>query len=455
MNKISIQRDSFFKKFQDKLIQFNTLSKGDKLVVAVSGGLDSVTLLMLLVSIDDFDLVVTHVDHRLREESKNDQDFVRKLSIDLNIPFFNKTLDPRSRDKKTSIEEWARLERYSFLNSILNKTKSKWIMTGHHGNDQVETLLMNLERQTGVSGLRGIAKERDNLIRPMLDFTKNEIIKFSKKIGYEYCEDISNADTSFPRNFLRHKVLKQWEDQAPNIISGIRGSIEHFNEWKVALDFMINVHIKPRVIDDNNNLIIPREIISQLPKMVIVRLIQILMDDQDELWSKHQIQMLDQFIKNKTTGGLHTLHNGWRILHDRGSLILNREPRKNIIDSVNLFPNIPVFYGDYKYELIVDKINNKHLSHTESVDWSKLKNKKLKLRIWKKGDSFQPLGMKGHQKISDFLINQKVNVISKESQIVLTADGEIVWVCGKRISNSVKLTEETLHTAFLKREHVY
>ena len=92
-------------------------------------------------------------------------------------------------------------------------------------------------------------------------------------------------------------IIKQWEDKAPSIIPGIRGSIEHFNEWKIALDFMINTHLKPRVVEEKNNIIIHSRIISKSPKMVIVRLVQLLTDYQNELWSKHQIQMLNQFIK--------------------------------------------------------------------------------------------------------------------------------------------------------------
>ncbi len=319
-------------------------------------------------------------------------------------------------------------------------------MTAHHGNDQVETLLMNLGRQTGVSGLRGIAKKRDNILRPMLNFSKIEIIEFSKKIGYHYYEDLSNSDISIPRNFIRHKVINNWEKQFPNIISGISNSIDHFNEWKNSLDFMIKTYLIEKVIQNKKDLIISKHIITTLPKMVKIRLIQLLIDNENQLWSKHQIKMLNQFIDKSSTGTIHELHNGFRILNNRGNLIINK-PYKDKMHSVELCPNIPTSYLNFKYELIVqDQIKNLS-KNSESVDWSKLKNKKLELRVWKEGDSFQPLGMRGHQKISDFLINQKVDCISKESQSVLTADGKIVWVCGKRISNYIRLTDQTSETA--------
>ena len=310
---------------------------------------------------------------------------------------------------------------------------------------------MNLERQTGVSGLRGIAKERENILRPMLAFSKIEIIEFSKRIGYKYYEDLSNADISIPRNFLRHKVLKKWEEQVPNIISSISSSINHFNEWKIALDYMVKTHLQNAVIHNKNNIIIPMDIIHPLPKIVRIRLIQLLIDNESELWSKHQIKMLDQFMDKNETGKIHILHNGFRLLHDRDTLIINKGPYKDTLDSVELYPNIPLFYKNYKYELTVQAPNTDHINNSESVDWLKLKNKKLELRIWKEGDSFQPLGMKGHQKISDFLINHKVDRISKESQSVLTANGKIVWVCGKRISDCIRLTEQTSQTAILTR----
>ena len=188
--------------------------------------------------------------------------------------------------------------------------------------------------------------------------------------------------------------------------------------------------------------------------MVKIRLIQLLIDNENQLWSKHQIKMLNQFIDKSSTGTIHELHNGFRILNNRGNLIINR-PYKDKMHSVELYPNIPTSYLNFKYELIVQDQIKDFSKNSESVDWSKLKNKKLELRVWKEGDSFQPLGMRGHQKISDFLINQKVDRISKESQSVLTADGKIVWVCGKRISNYIRLTDKTSETATLTWDYLH
>ncbi|MEC8914719.1 MAG: tRNA lysidine(34) synthetase TilS, partial [Candidatus Neomarinimicrobiota bacterium] len=133
-----IQRDPLFKKFKKQLKTFSGLSKGDRIIISVSGGLDSVALLLLMNSTEQFNLIVSHINHNLRPESDNDKSFVEDLSGDLNIPYYSKSLDPKFRNKSTSVEEWGRINRYSFLKKIAKQTNSKWIMTAHHGNDQAE-----------------------------------------------------------------------------------------------------------------------------------------------------------------------------------------------------------------------------------------------------------------------------------------------------------------------------
>ena len=182
MNKHLLKNHYLLKKFKNNIESFPYLEENDRVLVAVSGGVDSVALLVLLKELDLFRLITVHINHKLRHESDFDEQFVRDMSRDLNIPFRSKSLDLKSKPRKQSIEEWGREERYSFLKTILIKDKGRWIMTAHHANDQAETILMNLSRKSGVRGLRGISKENDKVLRPFLDFTKTDILNFSKEI---------------------------------------------------------------------------------------------------------------------------------------------------------------------------------------------------------------------------------------------------------------------------------
>lgn len=453
MNKSLIKNSLFYKKFQDQINTFPELSKGDRVIVSVSGGLDSITLLLLLHELDFFNLVVVHVNHKIRTESDHDERFVKDLCDELRVPFYQKSLEPKNRNKNHSIEEWARKERYSFLNDIIDTKECKWIMTAHHSNDQVETILMNLSRQAGVTGLRGIAKERDKVLRPMLEFSKKEIKDFSKKVGYEYCEDLTNLDTTIPRNFLRQNILMPWEKESPEVINGISKSSKYFKEWRDGLDYLILKFILPSLETKNEKIKFPINILRDNPNIIRIRLIQLLTEEGNVQWSKHSILMLNQFLDKSTTGDFHFLHNGWRILNDRDTFIIQQ--LSNIVnkDSVKLYLDTPVFHNNYQYLLkLGDKnINASRNKDKETLDWSKLRDTRLEIRLWEEGDTFQPLGMNGRQKISDFLINEKVDRVEKESQSVLTADGKIVWVCGKRISDWAKITKNTKKIAILSR----
>ena len=443
--------DPFTKQFKTEFESHLYVQKQHKIIIGVSGGLDSVALLFLMHSISKNKFIVAHINHALRKDSDADMAFVRNLCNDLNIKFYNTTLRPHSRKKNESIENWARQERYKFYQLLAEKTKSNWIMTGHHGNDQAETILMNLARQTGVSGLAGIAKKNGNIIRPLLPFSKLDLVDFAKRIRLPYRIDITNSDTKIPRNFLREKVLQPWETEVSYLIKGINNSVNHFKEWKMALDYFLIELIIPTLKISENKFEIPIALIMKMPKMATLRLIQLLFDEQKKLWSKHDIKMLDQFMKKTKNGKFFNLSNNWTLFYYGKILIGQKIPNysKAIFD---INPNKPVIFNDIRYDIILDSGNHSITSdqNIEAIDWSILKNKKLQIRIWEKGDVFQPLGMKGKQKISDFLINNKIDLLSKQKQSVLIADGEVVWVCGMRISDWVKVTESTSERALLK-----
>ena len=446
-----IQSDPIFSRIQNELNNFADLNKGDGILLAVSGGLDSMALFFIINEINLFDLKIAHVNHGLRSNSEKDEKFVANICDYFSLSFYSKQLDPSTMNKGESVEQWARIERYSFLKKTAKISHCRWTMTAHHGNDQAETILMNLSKKSGIAGLRGIAKQRNNIIRPLLGFRKKELSEFVKKAGIPFREDFTNMDISIPRNFIRHKVVKPWEAEFQNIIMGIHESANHFSDWKEGLDYLICKTLLPKVQQSDKRIEISLKDFKSLPKMVKIRLVQILTsENKNELWSKHRIKMLYSFLQKDKIGNQISLKNGWSLLRDRKSIIGEKEKINSRSRTVKLIPNQPVEFDKYKYEVYFgDPERSDSILNQEKMDWSVLKNLELEIRNLKEGDFFQPLGMKGHQKISDFLINEKVDRFSKNSQAVVTANGQIIWVCGKRIADWVKLTKDTKVTVNL------
>ena len=169
------------------------------------------------------------------------------------VHFYIKKLDPSSIKKNKNIEQWGRENRYKFLEKISIDTASKVIMTGHHGNDQIETILMNIQRGSGVLGMRGIAKRNKKLIRPLLKFSKEEIILFSERVGYRYCKDETNNNLNFKRNFIRNNIVKPWEERYPSLNKGFTDTAKNISNWQDSFDFMIVNYIIPRIKLLNEN----------------------------------------------------------------------------------------------------------------------------------------------------------------------------------------------------------
>ena len=428
------------------------LKKNDKIIIAASGGMDSTALLYLTNWLDRFKIIVAHIDHSIRDDSINDRLFLEKVCKDLKLPIFFKKLDFDSKSKNESIEEWARNERYQYLKILLDETKSDWIMTGHHCNDHAETVLMNLSRQTGILGMLGIRKKNGKIIRPLLSFNKKELFDFVKRLGLHFIEDSTNSDISFPRNFIRRKIVKPWEEKVPSLVNSIYKTSKNIEEWKLLLDQILRSFIIDNLKKSDQRVEIPIKSINILPPLGKLRLFQLLFQEEKNLWSRHDYKMLEQFLNTPSTGKIFNFISPWLLLHDRGLIIAIKKKQVIHEKQIRIIPNKSIFFNDKKY-----KINTKVKSYKltasrnkEIIDWSKLKNKNLQIRFWKTGDVFQPLGMENKKKISDFLIDEKINNISKRWQSVLTVDGEIAWVCGIRISEWVKITKNTKEVALLK-----
>lgn len=453
INKSSIQSDPIYTVLNNEFVSLGCKTN-DHLLISVSGGMDSMALLSLCVSMEQFSISVAHINHHLRENSDEDELLVVQVCEQNQIPCYVKNLNPASKKKGDSIEAWGRQQRYNYLSSLRSTISADWILTAHHSNDQAETILLNLSRKSGVSGLRGIAKKSSPIVRPFLNVTKTEIKSFVESQNIQYREDESNSDISIPRNFLRHTILPNWELTYPDIISSLNSSANYFKEWQDALDFLVIQELLPKVSLSDNQFEFSTEWFKSLPKMAKIRLVQILTKtDKIIQWSKHEIDSLDHFLNKDFVGHQIKLKNGWSLLWDRHQFMGQKNPTYSNEGIVELNPNSTVDFNQYRYALKIQGTNQQKLDDdSEQLDWSKLAGSKLEIRHWKAGDTFQPLGMKGHQKISDFLINKKTDRFSKQDQTVMTANGNIVWVCGQRIADWVKITQYTKEIAVINRQ---
>jgi len=441
----NILLDPFAKKFNSHLQTIAGLKKADKLLIAVSGGMDSMALFVLCKSLNRFGILLAHIDHRLRKNSDRDMKFVQSIAKHCHVPFHSRKLNPAQIEHGDSVESWARKNRYELLNEIAENTGANWIMTAHHGNDQAETVLLNLSRHAGVSGLRGIGKKNNHLLRPLLPFSKKEIEKFVSRNRIPFVSDPTNDDIAIPRNFLRKKILKSWEEFDPHLINAIQQSADHFSEWKDALDHFILNGLIHQVQRTENKFIIPLDLIEKIPVFSRIRLMQFLTSGADVLWAKQEMDRVRIFLEGNQTGKTLQVKNGWILLKDRREIIGVKKINKTETKSLELHLNQLVHYCDHMYKIsLTEQISfARNKGNTEYANWSILKHMKIELRLWESGDSFQPLGMTGHQKVSDFLINQKVDRFAKENQTVMTANGQIFWVCSHRISDWVKITGDT------------
>ena len=454
--KNQIVKDEFYFKISDQIANFDQLQIGDKILVTVSGGVDSVALILIMDTLQKFELNIAHVNHNLRNESSQDELFVKKIASDLQIPFFVAHLNPSEIGRNMGVEKWARNERYKFFDQTLKKISGDWVMTAHHANDQIETTLMNISRKTGMLGLRGIAKSRNKILRPLIENAKIEILDFAKRIDFTYQYDKSNDDVSMLRNFIRHKIINPWENKQPFLIKNFSSSSTYFKDWTVGFDYLIKTFIMGEINQSKNKFEIPIHIIEEMPLIIKIRLIQLLVNSNEDLWSQHHFNMLRKFLKKSKTGDMHLLHNGWTLLYDRISIKGFMSIENFSTKKFHIRLNEPLHFQNYKYDI---RLCNKRTMYNskknkEFVDWHKIKNCKLEVRNWSFGDIFQPLGMSGNQKISDFLTNKKIDRISKKRQTVLTANNIIFWLCGERIADWVKITNETRKMAVITRTFI-
>ena len=442
-------------KFKRFIQHQKLVSSGQTVLLAVSGGVDSMVMLHLFSKLCEqmkLRLSVIHVNHQLRgEESMGDEKFVMEMSEFYHIPFSYERVDVMSYAHKLGLSKQlaARMLRYECFEQVRGKINADAVATAHHADDNAETVLLNIIRGTGIHGLAGIPLKREQgcIIRPLLFATRKEIEAYAEEQGVKYRNDSSNNSVVYRRNELRHNVLPALQRRNPRIVQTLN---------RIA-GIMQDVNDKMHVVVDG-------KIHSNAQKDSQRRLtlnVKKLKSEPDFLWDEIFVQLLYRMEIEPTEKKIDALHRlctqpTGRMVELNGKYAAYRD-RNNIVFKItdDEQPHIrQVEFGksyDYKdYLVSISTPESVPTAYTgtnevEYIDAERL-GKQLILRPWHAGDWFIPLGMKTKKKLSDFFTDQKVPRYQKSSIPVLESDGTIVWVCGKRLDDRFKLTYRT-HTA--------
>jgi len=417
--------------------------KNDSLFLACSGGLDSVVLAHLLSAVK-INYTILHCNFQLRgEESIRDEHFVQELATQLNVPFQVKQFDTQKEIeiRKKGVQETARMLRYEWFNEVINADASaakKWLLTAHHTDDQVETMLIQLFRGTGIAGLQGMKVKSGNIVRPLLFAQRKQLTDYAADHQLSWVEDSSNASTNYTRNFLRHKVIPIIEEVIPELASNMLMNGKRFEEIEMVYLKKIEEIKKKLIVEQQNCHAIP---VNKLKNSEPIDTIM------HEIFSRygfasHQIPELKKLFEAPT--GKYISSDQYRVLKNRNWLLI--EPvveQQQIIRIVEKADTaLTLNSGVLNFQQVSVEYDIKNDNRQALLNLNKLKFP-LIVRKWKAGDYFYPLGMKKKKKVSRFMTDLKLSLTEKEQQLVIESDKKIVWVVGRRIDERYKIEPAT------------
>ncbi|WP_333695027.1 tRNA lysidine(34) synthetase TilS [Flavobacterium sp.] len=424
-----------FSKFQNHLSAHFPFLQKAKLLIAVSGGLDSMVLLDL-ISKTNIDFAVAHCNFQLRGvESDEDENFVQSYCKENSIQGFFQKFDTQqfAKDEKVSIQVAARKLRYEWFYELLATENFDFVATAHHLDDQLETFLIHFSRGTGLDGLCGIPSQNDKIIRPLLIFSRAEFETFANENYLQWREDSSNASDKYVRNKIRHHVVPLLKELNPSFLDSFQNTIQNLKQAQSLVDDASRIVYRKVVQDLANQKLINLNELLQLPNYQAY-LYQWLMPFGFSAWQ-------DIYDLVYAQSGKQIFSEHFRLLKDREQLIV--EP-KTIQISGDFYIDQNQYELNFPLKLKFCNVSSVLISDAKTifVDADTLKFP-LKLRKWQEGDYFYPFGMNSKKKLSKFFKDEKFSLVDKENTWLLCSDNQIVWLVGKRMDNRFKVTENT------------
>lgn len=390
------------------------LGQKEPVVLAVSGGVDSVALLDLLSKYVSKDkLVVVHVNHGLRKESDEEEKFVRDLVKKYDLAFYVKKLRLKSKSEDT-----ARRERYKFLRLLKNKIGAKYIITAHHLNDQVETVLLNLTRGSGPLDVWGMKESENDILRPLLPFPKSEILAFAKRKKLQHLEDPSNKDLSFARNRIRHKVIPELEKINLNFLSTLQANIELAKEANEIIEKKLQAAMGSAVSGNDVDLRKFKRCDIFIQKEIIRRMLFAMTGKKEGIYFRN----IEEVLKlAKSAGTKITKIGSFTIGKNCDKIIFGQLPKK-CPKSIKIIPGKTQRFGKFIFEsgFGQEKTRKNNILLGREIAYN------LGVRTWKAGDRIKTAS--GTKKLQDVFTDGKISLSERKTWPVVVYKSKVVWV---------------------------
>ena len=408
-----------------------------KLLIAISGGIDSVVLTHLCHKLG-LNISLAHCNFNLRgKESDADEGFVLELAENLELEVFVQRFDTElyAKDNKRSIQMAARELRYSWFSELAEQLKFDFILTAHHADDNLETFLINFTRGTGLEGLTGIPEVNDKFVRPLLSFSSKVIETYARTNNIKWRDDSSNKSVKYLRNKLRHEVVPILKEINPGLLQSFQTTLNNLNESSEIVEESIDVFLKKAIESIGDKEV--RFKISEFKKLNNPK--------------PYLFESLKEFGFNEWNDvvGLLDAETGKQVFSPTHRLIKNREHL--LLSEINLEESISISISDNVSQvetpfgiLFFDEAEAIFGERTNIIFADKdALNFPLTIRKYKAGDVFHPLGMTGKKKVSKYFKDEKLSLLDKENTWLLCSGDDIVWIINRRADNRFRVTENT------------
>ena len=435
---------------QNKIISnLDSLIENEKphFLLAVSGGIDSMVLLKFFQKNNEsYKFSVAHVNHNYHSDAKKMeylvQDQCAKMNNDLVVEnIFLKGVN-------SNIESNFRKMRYTKLEEIRTEIKADFILTAHHADDQVETILMKIMNSSGFDGLQGLRKLRQNIIRPMYNISKSEISDYASLNNVKYIDDPTNYDNTFTRNFLRMNVIPELKKIKNDIHIPFNNFTDRIDEVHDLIAFNVqNFCNSDSYRVNDNNIEINKSDFYNLPFLVQLKIISNQCIDTKNSFSKTDVREIKDLLRKNLTGSSKRV-NDKTILIDRNSLIIYKNMKNDIFINVEAGKEFKGkdFTFSWDFNKAPKTFNNDN--EIEFIDASKITDN-LVIRSVRDNDSFLPLGMSGNKKVAKFLKDKNLSFLKRKESLVICNQDEIIWVAGYQLSEKYKIHKNSVKIAKL------